>query len=138
MNNEFDFDKIGKRMPYDTPDGFFDKLEDDIWNKVKDDYLEKENNEKASEGKASLGKVSQSQASEGKVAKPRKPAKLRLLIRSVIAVAAAVAIGFIINLSFFKPSPTTLNDVDQAFSQLTTADQTYLMNVYQDDVFINE
>ena len=115
MNSEFDFNKIGKRMPYDTPDGFFDKLEDDIWNKVKDDYLEKESNEK-----------------------PRKPAKLRLLIRSVIAVAAAVAIGFIINLSFFKPSPTTLNDVDQAFSQLTTADQAYLMNVYQDDVFINE
>ena len=138
MNNEFDFDKIGKRMPYDTPDGFFDKLEDDIWNKVKDDYLEKGNNEKDSEDKASQSKVSQSQASEGKVAKPRKPAKLRLLIRSVIAVAAAVAIGFIINLSFFKPSPTTLNDVDQAFSQLTTADQAYLMNVYQDDVFINE
>ena len=138
MNNEFDFDKIGKRMPYETPDGFFDKLEDDIWNKVKDDYLEKGNNEKDSEDKASQSKVSQSQASEGKVAKPHKPAKLRLLIRSVIAVAAAVAIGFIINLSFFKPSPTTLNDVDQAFSQLTTADQAYLMNVYQDDVFINE
>ena len=138
MNSEFDFDKIGKRMPYETPDGFFDKLEDDIWNKVKDDYLEKGNNEKDSEDKASQSKVSQSQASEGKVAKPYKPAKLRLLIRSVIAVAAAVAIGFIINLSFFKPSPTTLNDVDQAFSQLTTADQAYLMNVYQDDVFINE
>ena len=133
MNKDFDFDKIGKRMPYDTPDGFFDKLEDDIWNKVKDDYLEKEDNDKDSKGK-----LSQSKASEGMVAKPRKSAKLRLLIRSVIAVAAAVAIGFIINLSFFKPSPTTLNDVDQAFSQLTTADQAYLMNVYQDDVFMNE
>jgi len=133
MNKEFDFDKIGKRMPYDTPDGFFDKLEDDIWNKVKDDYLEKESNDKDSEGK-----LSQSKASEGMVAKPRKSAKLRLLIRSVIAVAAAVTIGFIINLSFFKPNPTTLNDVDQAFSQLTTADQAYLMNVYQDDVFMNE
>lgn len=133
MNKEFDFDKIGKRMPYDTPDGFFDKLEDDIWNKVKDDYLEKESNEKNSEGK-----LSQSIASEGKVAKPHKPAKLRFLIRSVIAVAAAVAIGFIINLSFFKPSPTTINDVDQAFSQLTVADQAYLMSVYQDDVFMNE
>ena len=125
MNKEFDFDKIGKRMPYDTPDGFFDKLEDDIWNKVKDDYLELENNEGDSLASTTTSKH-------------RRPAKLRLLIRSVIAVAAAVAIGFIINLSFFKPSPTTLNDVDQAFSQLTTADQAYLMNVYQDDVFINE
>ena len=133
MNKDFDFGKIGKRMPYDTPDEFFDKLEDDIWAKVKDDYLEKEDNEKDSEGK-----VSQSIASEGKVANPHKPAKLRFLIRSVIAVAAAVAIGFIINLSFFKPSPTTLNDVDQAFNQLNTADQSYLMSVYQDDVFMNE
>ena len=27
MDNRFDFDKIGKRMPYTVPDGFFDELE---------------------------------------------------------------------------------------------------------------
>lgn len=129
MNKEFDFDKIGKRMPYDTPDGFFDKLEDNIWEKVKDDYLIKDDRQVME---------NDSDFSNTKESKKHKPAKLRLLIRSVIAVAAAVAIGFIINLSFFKPSPTTISDVDQAFSQLTTADQAYLMNVYQDDVFINE
>ena len=31
INKEFDFDKIGKRMPYTTPEGFFNNLEDDIW-----------------------------------------------------------------------------------------------------------
>lgn len=129
MNKEFDFDKIGKRMPYATPDGFFDKLEDDIWEKVKDDYLDKDDCQV---------KESHAELSHNEDSTKRKPAKLRLLIRSVIAVAAAVAIGFIINLSFFKPSPTTISDVEQAFTQLTTADQAYLMNVYQDDVFINE
>lgn len=138
MNKEFDFDKIGKRMPYDTPDGFFDKLEENIWDKVKDDYLAKGSNEKAADTKASDTKSTKAMVAETKDAEPHKPTKLRILIRSVIAVAAAVAIGFIINLSFFKPSPTTINDVDQAFSQLTTADQAYLMNVYQDDVFMNE
>ena len=127
MNKEFDFDKIGKRMPYDTPDGFFDKLEDNIWEKVKDDYLIKDDCQ-VKENDSDFSNIKESQ----------KPAKLRLLIRSVVAVAAAVAIGFIIDLSFFKPSPTTISDVDQAFSQLTTTDQAYLMNVYQDDVFINE
>lgn len=34
-NKEFDFNNIGKRMPYTTPDGFFDTLEDDIWKEVK-------------------------------------------------------------------------------------------------------
>ena len=138
MNKEFDFDKIGKRMPYDTPDGFFDKLEENIWDKVKDDYLDKGSNKKAADTKTSETKATKSMVAGSKDAKPYKTTKLRLLFRSIIAVAAAVAIGFIINLSFFKPSPTTINDVDQAFSQLTTADQAYLMNVYQDDVFMNE
>ena len=44
MNKDFDFDKVGKRMPYTTPDGFFDKLEDDIWKEVKNDSQEKQNN----------------------------------------------------------------------------------------------
>ena len=26
MEKEFDFDKIGKRMPYQTPEGFFDEM----------------------------------------------------------------------------------------------------------------
>lgn len=32
MKDTFDFDKIGKRMPYRTPDGFFDKMEEDVMN----------------------------------------------------------------------------------------------------------
>lgn len=27
MNKDFDFDKVGKRMPYQVPDCFFDQLE---------------------------------------------------------------------------------------------------------------
>lgn len=123
MNKDFDFDKVGKRMPYTTPDGFFDKLEDDIWKEVKNDSQEKPNNITAT--------VEPQQAS-------RKSAKLHLLMRSVVAVAASIALLLVINMNFSKSNGTSINDVDQAFSQLTTDDQAYLLNVYQDDVFINE
>lgn len=103
MKKEFDFDKIGKRMPYTTPDGFFDKMEDDIWKKVK-----------------------------------RKPIRLHLVMRSVIAVAASIALILIINNYLFKANPATINDVDRAFSQLSTDDQAYLLEIYQEDVFIDK
>lgn len=41
MEKEFDFDKIGKRMPYQTPDGFFDEMEANIWNEVKGNQAHK-------------------------------------------------------------------------------------------------
>ena len=108
MNKEFDFDNIGKQMPYTTPDGFFDHLEEDIWKEVKND-CQKE-----------------------------KPAKMRILMRSMIAVAASIALLLVANMNFSKPASASVNDVDQAFSQLTTDDQAYLLNIYQEDVFINE
>ena len=30
MEKKFDFNKIGKRMPYSTPDNFFDNLEKEV------------------------------------------------------------------------------------------------------------
>ena len=30
MKETFDLDKIGKRMPYRTPDDFFDKMEENV------------------------------------------------------------------------------------------------------------
>ncbi len=121
--NEFDFNHIGKRMPYTTPDGFFDQLEDNIWKEVKNDCQEKEN------GNTVVMKTRQA---------GRKSAKTYLLIRSLIAVAASIALLLIVHMNFSKTDSVSANDVDQAFSQLTTDDQAYLLSVYQDDVFINE
>ncbi len=121
--NEFDFNHIGKRMPYTTPDGFFDQLEDNIWKEVKNDCQEKEN------GNTVVMKTRQA---------GRKSAKTYLLIRSFIAVAASIALLLIVHMNFSKTDSVSANDVDQAFSQLTTDDQAYLLSVYQDDVFINE
>ena len=130
MNKEFDFDKVSKRMPYTTPDGFFDQLEESVWKEVKEDFR-KENTDDFRKGKTDKSLPSKEHPI-------RKPAKLHLIMRSIIAVAAVVTLAFIINLKFFTPAPTTDQDVEQAFCQLSTADQDYLLDIYQDDVFINE
>lgn len=122
-NKEFDFDKIGKRMPYTTPDGFFYNLEDDIWKEVKDNCQEKNDCKTAT--------IEPRQARS-------KSAKFHIFMRSVIAAAASIALLLVIHMNFFKSNNVSINDVDQAFSQLTTDDQAYLLNIYQDDVFINE
>lgn len=122
-NKEFDFDKIGKQMPYTTPDGFFDKLEDTIWTEVKND-CQKEKNDKT--------------IMIGIWQTTRKSTKLHILMRSIIAVAASISLLVVVNINSSKSNNASINDVDQAFSQLTTDDQAYLLNIYQDDVFINE
>lgn len=35
MKENFDFDRIGKRLPYTTPDGFLDDIENNVWETVK-------------------------------------------------------------------------------------------------------
>ena len=123
MNRDFDFDNAGKRMPYTTPDGFFDKLEEDIWKEVKNDCREKE----AGKPVVPAGKQAH-----------RKPFKWRILTGSAVAVAASIALALVVNMHFSTTSHTTSSGVDQAFSQLSIDDQAYLLDIYQDDVFINE
>lgn len=123
MNNGFDLDNANKRMPYTTSsDDFFDKLEENIWKEVKDDYLGVNTDNTASV--------------DSRI--HRKPSKLRIVMGYAIAVAASVALIFFVNMNMSKQSTASLDDIDQAFSQLSGDDQAYLLNIYQDDVFINE
>lgn len=126
MNKDFDLDKADKQMPYTTSEDFFDKLEENIWKEVKDDYLA----EKPKENVPIVLPLGASVHS--------RISKSRLVMRSIIAVAASVVLVFIVNMNFFRQTTVSINDVDNAFSQLSTDDQAYLLNVYQDDIFINE
>lgn len=36
MDKNFDFNQVGKRMPYSTPDDFFAKMQSDILDAVQD------------------------------------------------------------------------------------------------------
>lgn len=123
MNKNFDFDKIGKRMPYTVPNGFFNKLEDDILKEVKSGGQEKENDKSVAMETPHVG---------------HKPAKSQLLMRSILAVAASIALMLIINMNISRAKSVTINDIDEAFSQLSIDDQAYLLDIYQDDIFISE
>lgn len=116
---KFNFDQVGKRMPYSTPEGFFKEMEANILEQVKDD-------------------------------KP-KPVRIQPKKRSLMkviwaaAMAASVAVLLILHIDFAAPhsslpsqADNEMQAVDQAFAQLSPADQAYLLNVYQEDVFLDE
>lgn len=118
---KFDFGKVGKRMPYSTPEGFFKEMEANILEQVKDD--------KQVPVRRQL----------------KKCPLMKVIWAAAMAVAASVAVLLILNIDFAAPHSSLLSQadnemqaVDQAFAQLSSADQAYLLNVYQEDVFLDE
>ena len=118
---KFDFDQVGKRMPYSTPEGFFKEMEANILEQVKND-------------KPAPVRI-----------QPKKRSLRKVIWTAAIAVAASVAVLLVLNIDFAAPHSSLpsqadngIQAVDQAFAQLSSADQAYLLNVYQEDVFLDE
>ena len=118
---KFDFSKVGKRMPYSTPDDFFKDMEANILEQVKDD-------------KPKPVRI-----------QPKKRPLMKVIWSAAMAVAASVAVLLVLNIDFAAPhsslpsqTDNEIQAVDQAFAQLSSADQAYLLNVYQEDVFLDE
>lgn len=118
---KFDFDQVGKRMPYSTPDDFFKDMEANILEQVKDD-------------KPKPVRI-----------QPKKRPLMKVIWAAAMAVAASVAVLLVLNIDFAAPHsslPSQVDNemqaVDQAFAQLSSADQAYLLDVYQEDVFLDE
>ena len=118
---KFDFGKVGKRMPYSTPEGFFKDMEANILEQVKDD-------------KPKPVRI-----------QPKKRPLMKVIWTAAIAVAASVAVLLVLNIDFSAPHSSLPSQADnemqavvQAFAQLSSADQAYLLDVYQEDVFLDE
>ena len=118
---KFDFDQVGKRMPYSTPDDFFKDMEANILEQVKDD-------------KPKPVRI-----------QPKKRPLMTVIWAAAMAVAASVAVLLVLNIDFAAPHsslPSQVDNemqaVDQAFAQLSSADQAYLLDVYQEDVFLDD
>lgn len=115
MSHTSPLNHIGKRMPYTTPKGSFQYMEDNIWLAVKEDALRPKPSTPAA---------------------PKTP-KWTILARSAAAIAAVVAIVFAVHTQMHQDTPApSINDVDQAFSQLSQADQDFMLEVYQNDIFL--
>ena len=116
---KFNFDQVGKRMPYSTPEGFFKEMEANILEQVKDNKPKP------------VG------------IQPKKRPLMKVIWAAAMAVAASVAVLLVLNIDFSASSSqpsqagNEIQAVDQAFAQLSSADQAYLLDVYQEDVFLN-
>ena len=118
---KFDFDQVGKRMPYSTPDDFCKDMEANILEQVKDD-------------KPKPVRI-----------QPKKRPLMKVIWAAAMAVAASVAVLLVLNIDFAAPHSSLpsqadkeMQAVDQAFAQLSSTDQAYLLDVYQEDVFLDE
>ena len=109
MERNFNFENVGKQMPYTVPDGFFDQLEENV-----------------------MGKLAQQREAK---AHPLRKHWGKLLL----APAAAVALFIVIQKNLPKNSAETddFTSVELAFYELDTEDQNYLLEIYQDDFLID-
>lgn len=120
MKQTFDFKQIGKRMPYRVPDGFFQEMEHNVLDAVA---------EKATERKPAM--------TERKSLQVKRFVFTRLA-KYAAAVAASVVVLLAVNVKFFYvAAPTDMQDVEAAFDQLSLSDQECLVELYQEDVFLD-
>lgn len=121
--------KLNKRLPYSVPDGFFDVMEANVMAKIK---ANAEAGTSVGDDKADI------QMSDKQYRKTMR--RTRTISLSLLAMAASLLLLFTI---FPKSAKTTqqtndMESIDKAFSQLSTDDQTFLMEVYDDDMFLDD
>lgn len=122
-------EKLNKRLPYSVPDGFFDVMEANVMAKIKAD----------AEAGTSVGDDKADTQMWNK--RYRKTIKrTRTISLSFLAMAASLLLLFTILPKSTKTAQQTndMESIDKAFSQLSTDDQTFLMEVYDDDMFLDD
>ena len=111
MGKEFDFNRIGKRMPYKTPEGFLDEMEATVWREVQDELPNAQHK--------------------------RKTFRLRVFAGDT-AIAGSIALLLVFHPFYLKEETDSFSHVEQAFANLSQEDQAYMLAVYQEDIFMNE
>lgn len=120
-------EKLNKRLPYSVPDGFFDVMEANVMAKIKADA-----------GINVGGDKADTQMRDKRYRKTIK--RTRTISLSFLAMAASLLLLFTILPKSTKTTQQTndMESIDKAFSQLSTDDQTFLMEVYDDDMFLDD
>lgn len=110
MDKKFDFSQVGKKMPYTMPDRFLDNMEEEVMARVK-------------------------------VMNVKKRRHKTMALRWVMYAASAAAC-IILTITTFLPKSYSAEEWSEkelcAFDQLPADDQDYILEVYDDDVFLNE
>ena len=113
MEEPFNFEKIGKKMPYSVPENFFDTMEENLKTMV----METDNTP----------------------THPFKKNNHRKWVYLTTGIVAAVAL-LLLTVHIFLPkqsaSDYSFDQVELAFNNLSMDDQNFLMEVYEDDIFM--
>lgn len=119
--------KLNKRLPYSVPDGFFDVMEDNVMAKIKADA-----------GINVGGDKADTQMRDKQYRKTTT--HTRTISLSILAMAASLLLLFTIFSQSTKTVQQTngMESIDKAFSQLNTDDQAFLMEIYDDDMFLDD
>lgn len=120
-------EKLNKRLPYSVPDGFFDVMEANVMAKIKADG-----------GINVGGDKADTQMRDKQYRKTTK--HTRTISLSILAMAASLLLLFTIFSQSTKTAQQTngMESIDKAFSQLNTDDQAFLMEIYDDDMFLDD
>ena len=120
-------EKLNKRLPYSVPDGFFDVMEDNVMAKIKADA-----------GINVGGDKADTQMRDKQYRKTTK--HTRTISLSILAMAASLLLLFTIFSQSTKTVQQTngMESIDMAFSQLNADDQAFLMEIYDDDMFLDD
>lgn len=113
-DKDFDFKRVGKRMPYVAPDG--------LWREMERNVL------------AEAGMVA---VQKPKVTTLHRKHRFGRIGGLAAAVAAAAVLFWGTNAFWRQSQQVNLGDVDSAFGQLSNEDQNFLLEAYGDDVFLN-
>ena len=115
MDKKYDFEGIGKRLPYKIPDNLFNDMESNVMSELKRIPTE----------------INVAKRVSGHAGK-------RIAITgAAFAVAASLALFLIFNFEE-NGGITGIADVEEAFARLDEADQEYLIDIYENDLFLIE
>lgn len=122
MTNESNLDRVGKKMPYLMPEGFFKQMQANVLAEVE---------------KEEMAKVSQMEM------KHRRKAKLVRLYVAAASIAACICLAVLVGRSFLSSdsaapqhSAASVASVDKAYDNLSNEEQQELNATYANDVYL--
>ena len=113
---QFDFEQVGKRMPYSVPVVFFDNFEEKVMQRLSSRPLQMETELK----------------------QRRFPLSWKGIGAGFMAIAASVVLFFAWKATLPKNEADDFEALELAFNNLTIEDQDFMLQIYEDDdLFIN-
>lgn len=113
MVEEYNLDRVGKKMPFTMPDGFFEQMQANVLAEV-----EKEEQ-----------------------AKRHSKAMVKRIYMAVASMAACVCLVFLVggmlkNVGSEQQTPASMASVDKAYDSLSSEEQQELNATYANDVYL--